>query len=377
MKDLTLTNHHPPRTLAKGNRPLVSPIQVSVKYTFDKMSDIRDLFTKKREGYFYSRFKNPTVDELERLLAKMQGEEAGLATASGIAAISSCLISLLRSGDQVVYFLESYKPTRYLIEKILKKFGVVGIKLSLDDHQGIARAFADEKTKVCIFESPTNPQLKVADVPFITKTAKDHDVITILDNTFAGFHKNKNCGVDYYIHSLTKFANGHGDSMGGVVLASHENIDRIFMDFVELGPTLDPQAANLILRGMRTYSLRYERQVENAVAVARFLRQHPLVGDVNYPDDHEIDSGTVICFNFKEKATRIDDFLDNLEIFQLCASLGSTESLVAPVIFFYGGDLSEEERKIVGIDPSSVRLSLGIEDKDDLIKDLSSALACI
>ncbi len=374
MKDITLTNHYPPIILESDNRPLVNPIHVSVKYTFNKMSDIRDLFSRKRQGYFYSRFKNPTVDELERLLAQLQGVEAGIATASGVAAISSCLISLLQAGDQVVYFIESYKPTRYLIEKILKKFGVVGIKLSIDDHQGIEQAFANSKTKVCIFESPTNPQLKLADIPFISQKAQEHGVTTILDNTFAGFHKNRDCGIDYYIHSLTKFANGHGDAMGGIILGNQQRIEQIFIDTVELGPTLDPQAAALILRGMKTYSLRYERQVLNAVAVAKYLRDHPLIDELCYPDSQKPDGGTVICFNFKDKSTNMDRFIEGLEVFQLCASLGSTESLVAPVLFFYGGDLSSEEQRIAGIDSTSIRLSLGIEDISDLIADLQRAL---
>ena len=151
----------------------------------------------------------------------------------------------------MVYFIESYKPTRVIVDKILGKFGVESIRLSMDQHEDIARAFADEKTKVCIFESPTNPQLKIADMDFLCSEARKNNVITILDNTFAGFHKNKEHDIDIYIHSLTKYANGHGDGMGGVILGSEELLRPIFFDNAEFGPTMDPHCAYLMLRGMK------------------------------------------------------------------------------------------------------------------------------
>ena len=379
MKLDTLTNHFRAPQLAAENRPLVPPIYQSVKFTFDKLSQVEELFAGDRKGYFYSRYKNPTVQQLEELLAKAQGTEAGLATSSGVGAISTTLFSLMKSGDQIVYFIESYRPTRLLIENTLSKFGVKGIKLSLDDIDGIEAAFKDSKTKFAIWESPSNPQVKVPDNGSIIDLAKKHKVCTILDNTFAGFHKNRDLDVDIYLHSLTKYAGGHGDVMGGVILSSDEIIQKIFVEAIEIGPVLDPHAAFLILRGMKTYQLRYDRQAENTKSIALWLSQQDFIERVFYPgfnqeQNPDSDFGTVVMFNLKDKSRKIEGIVDKLELFQLSASLGSTESLVAPALFFYGGDLSEAQRKKAGLDETSIRLSLGIEDCSDLIEDLKKAL---
>ena len=348
----TFSNHQKAPELASDNHALVPPIYQSVKFTFDKMSQMKELFEGKRPGYFYSRFKNPTVDQLEQLLAKAQGTEMGIATSSGVAAISSCLFSLLKSGDKIVYFIESYKPTRILIEKILAKFGVEGIKLSLDDLDQMESAFQDQDCRYVIWESPTNPQVKIPQNQRIIELAKKHGVRTILDNTFAGFHKNRELDIDIYIHSLSKYASGHGDVMGGVILSRKQIIDEMFHDTVEIGSCLDPHAAYLILRGMRTYQLRYDKQAASAQTVAQWLTEHPKVEEVFYPgisaQPQKIDNGTVLMFNLKDKESGVESIIDRLKLFTLSASLGSTESLAAPALYFYGGDLSpNKESKLV------------------------------
>ena len=378
MKIDTLANHFQIDAPKADNEPLVPPIYQSVKFTFDGFAKVKDLFEGRRDGYFYSRYKNPTVKQLEQLLAQAQGTESGLATGSGVAAISTALLSLLKSGDQIVYFIESYRPTRTIIENILGKFGVKGVKLSLDDMNGIENAFKQEETKFVIWESPTNPQLKTPNNRKIIQLAKEFGVTSILDNTFAGFHKNRDLDVDLYIHSLTKYACGHGDAMGGVILGSHSLIKTIHKDACELGPVLDPNSAYLILRGMKTYQLRYERQSQNASKLASWLSEQEPVEKVFFPTPNECskdeDLGTVLMFNLKDKEKAIEDVIDKLQLFTLSASLGSTESLVAPALYFYGGDLNPEQREKANLDRTSIRLSLGIENCDDLIQDLQQAL---
>ena len=379
MKLETLCNHQKPPILDPENRPLNTPIYQSVKFTFDKLSQVKELFTGERNGYFYSRYKNPTVEQLEQLLARAQNCEQGLACGSGVSAISTTLLSLLNQGDQVIYFIESYRPTRLIIEKILGKFGVSGVKLSLDDISGIEAAMKDPKTKLVIWESPSNPQVKVPDNESIVRLAKEHQVTTVLDNTFAGFHKNQDLEIDIYLHSLSKYAGGHGDVMGGVILSSRETIEKIHEYAVELGPVLDPHSAFLILRGMKTYQLRYDKQVENTSKVAHWLKKQDSIENIFYPEftspsREGQDFGTVLMFNLKDKSFNIERFIDRLNLFQLSASLGSTESLVAPALLFYGEDLSDAQREKAGIDHTSIRLSLGIEDCDDLIQDLKLGL---
>ncbi|SMF76375.1 trans-sulfuration enzyme family protein [Pseudobacteriovorax antillogorgiicola] len=379
----TLTNHFQLDPIPHDNRPLVSPIYQSVKFTFPKLADVKGLFEGQRPGYFYSRYRNPTVFELEQLLAKAQGTEAGLATSSGVGAISTALFSLLRQGDKIIYFIESYRPTRILIEKTLKKFGVEGIKLSLDDLDQINEAAALPETRFMIWESPTNPQLKVPNNKELVAIAQRHQLTTILDNTFAGFHKNQDLDVDLYIHSLTKYAGGHSDVMGGALLGREPVIREIFEHAVEIGSVLDPHAAFLILRGMKTYRLRYERQAQNALALAVWLQEQAQVGDVFYPgldylkDQLPTDGGTVVMFNFKNKSSSLEAFIDGLKLFTLSASLGSTESLVAPALYFYGMDLSEDQRQRARLDQTSVRLSLGIESIEDLKSDIAQSLAAL
>lgn len=373
----TQINHQIQSPLPADNTPLVAPLYHSVKYTFEKFSSLKDLFGGDRDGYFYSRYRNPTVRQLENLLAQIQGTEDGLATSSGVGAIATTLFSCLKSGDRILYFIESYRPTRTLIETTLSKFGVIGVKLSLDQTDRIKEELAHPDTRMVIWESPTNPQLKIPNSAFIVQQAKAHGVTTVLDNTFGGFHKNKDLDVDIYIHSLTKYAGGHGDAMGGVILSSRSIIKSIHQDSVEFGNTMDPQGAFLILRGMKTYKLRYQRQAENAKVIATWLKSHPLVKDVFYPglrpDLAMEDGGTVLMFNLK-KAVPLEIILDKLNLFKLSASLGSTESLVAPALYFYGSDLSVQQQQQASLDETSLRLSLGIEHPDDLIADLEGAL---
>lgn len=385
MKPRTRVNHPPRVRLADDNRPLVSPIYQSVKFEFEDVAETERLLRGEREGYWYSRSGNPTTRELELLLAELQGREECIVTGSGIAAVSVALLALLQQGDHVLCFVESYGPTRWLIRKLLQRFGVEHTLLSVDDRAGIERTLAARPTRLVWFETPTNPILKIVDVEYLARVAHAHGALAVLDNTFAGFHNHGRYEVDLYVHSLTKYASGHGDVMGGALIGSRELVTRMRHDAATLGPTLDPHAAFLVLRGLKTYHLRRDAQVANAGRVAEFLAAEPRVARVHYPGlaghpGHALaraqmsDFGAVVSFDLAGTAEQGAAFCTALQLFGLTASLGSTESLVMAPQFLKSREFTPEQRASSGVTDSTVRLSLGIEDPDDLVADLAQAL---
>ncbi|MEE9571309.1 MAG: PLP-dependent transferase, partial [Gammaproteobacteria bacterium] len=255
---------------------------------------------------------------------------------------------------------------------------------SVHDHAAIAEAFAAEDTKLLIFEAPTNPMLQVPDISAIVALAKQHGVTTVLDNTFAGLHNHGQFEVDYYVHSLTKYASGHGDVMGGAVISDEANINKLKPWAINMGATMDPGVAFLILRGLRTYYLRYRRHSETALVLAESLQSHAHVKRVFYPglaDDpgHALaqqqmdECGGVLSFDLDADKEQTWAFIDALELFLTTSSVGSTESLVAPVKHYFARDLSAEECARAGINDGTVRLSVGLEHPDDLMADLEQA----
>jgi cystathionine beta-lyase/cystathionine gamma-synthase len=386
MKRRTRVTHPPQVDVPPDNRALVAPIYQSVKFTFDDVEQTQRYFGRQRDGYYYSRVSNPTLRQLEQLLAELQGREACLTTASGVAAVACPLLALLKAGDHVVYFAELYQPTRYLIARLLGRFGVTSTLLSVDDLDGLERELASRPTRLVVFESPSNPVLKIADLERITATARAHGALTMLDNTLAGVHQHGQYDVDLFVHSLTKFASGHGDVMGGAIIARPELIDAMRDDVYNLGPTLDPHAAFLLQRGMKTYFVRRDAQCANAARVAEFLCSQALVERVRYPglpDDpgHALakrqmsDFGSLVTFDIKGGLAAGTRFADSLQLFVIAASLGSTESLVLPPAMHQPRGFTPEQVRWSDIRPGTVRLSVGLEDADDLIDDLKQALA--
>ena len=382
--DSTLVNHPPEAPVPVGNRPLVTPIYQSVKFEFDDLEDTLEFLRGDRPGYFYTRASNPTTRQLELLCAQMQGRDDCLVTGSGVAAISHTLLALTKQGDHVLCFVETYNPTRYLIRRLLGRFGVTCTMLSVEDLPGIERALSSTPTRLVLFESPTNPMTKIADIEAITRLAQAHGALTLMDNTFAGLHQHGEYPVDIFVHSLTKYASGTGDVMGGAVIARADIIRAMHNEFSTLGGILDPHAAWLMLRGLKTYYVRYRAQSERAMAAARMLEQHPQVERVHYPGleshpRHTLakqqmrDFGTVVTLDLKSAAAAAR-FADALKLFAITASLGATESLVVPPQMMSGRDLSTEQSGISGITDSTVRLSIGLEEADDLIADLRQAL---
>jgi len=277
------------------------------------------------------------------------------------------------------------RPTRYLVQHLLAKFGVRHTLLSILDVADIERVLAETPTRLVVFESPTNPITHIADLERISAAARRSGALTVLDNTFAGFHNHGGYPIDVFLHSLTKYASGHGDVLGGAIIADRVLIEAMRKDVVSMGPSLDPHAAFLIQRGMRTYFLRYERQCANALAVATFLSGHPRVARVFHPGlpghpQHALarkqmtDFGTVVTCELRGGYAESGGFADALSLFAIAASLGSVESLVLPSTLMGVREFTAEQRAISQIKPGTVRLSIGIEDADDLIEDLEQAL---
>ncbi len=386
MKKPTRVNHPPVVALPPDNHAVVAPIYQSVKFEFESLEETERYLRGERPGFFYTRTSNPTTRQLERLLAELQGREDCLVTATGVGAIAQTLLALTRAGDHVLSFVETYNPTRYLIRRLLGRFGVTHTLLSIEDTAGIERVLAAQPVRLVCFESPTNPVTKIADIGAITRAARAAGALTVLDNTFAGFHQHGEFDVDVFVHSLTKYASGAGDVMGGAVIARAELIRALHADFGALGGTLDPHAAFLILRGLKTYFVRYEAQCARALRIAQLLASHAAVARVHYPGlpahpQHALaarqmrDFGTIVTFDLHGGEVAARRFADKLELFALTPSLGSGESLILTGQILSGRELDPGQQRISAITPGTVRLSIGLEDLDDLIEDVTRALA--
>ena len=384
MKQKTRLVHPPVVTVPPENLPLVPPIYQSVKFEHDSVSGTLAALRGEKDGYFYSRSANPTTRLLERTLADLQGRDDAIVCSSGVSAIAQTLFGLLKSGDHVLCFVETYAPTRTLIRRQLARFGVRHTMLSIEDDAGVERVLASTPTRLVIFESPTNPVNRIADIAHITRVARAHGALTVLDNTLAGPHQHGDTDVDLFLHSLTKYASGHGDVMGGAVIGPAGLITQLRPEFTLFGGTLDPHAAWLIQRGLKTYQLRYETQCATALQVAQFLQAHPKVERVHYAGlpthpRHDLAArqmqhfGTVVSFDLRAGRAAGDRFADALQLFSIAASMGSPESLVIPPGLMGPHDLPPELASLSGLAPGTIRLSMGLEDPADLIADLQQA----
>jgi cystathionine beta-lyase/cystathionine gamma-synthase len=383
MEKETRVSHPPEIELPQGNKPVVSPVYRSVKFTYPSVEAW--LSTEAKEhGFDYTRDRNPTTRQLELTAAELQERDDAIAVASGMASVWLATLGNVTAGDRIVIFVESYRPNRVLARRFLPRLGVEFTMLSVHDLERIEETFAQDDTKLVLFEAPTNPMLQIPDLETIVRLAQQHDVVTVLDNTFAGLHNHGRFAIDYFVHSLTKYAGGHGDALGGIVIADKKRIRALRPLAVNMGSTLDPGVSFLLSRGLKTYYLRYRQHSANALAIAEFLSRRREVEKVFYPGlpsdpGHALaakqmsDFGGVLSFDLRADKRKTWAFIDALKLFATTASLGSTESLVGPVQLFLGSDLSAEEQAAAQIKESTVRLAVGIEHVDDLIADLTQA----
>ena len=386
MKNTTRVNHPPAVEVPVDNRPVVAPIYQTVKFEFETVDEAMRSQRGERAGFSYLRTSNPTTRQLELTLAQLQGREDCVVCSSGVGVIAQTLLSLTRQGDHVLGFIETYGPTRHLLHRTLAKFGVTHTLCSIEDLAGVERVLASRPTRLVIFESPTNPINKIADIGSLTRLARAHGALTLLDNTFAGVHQHGQYDIDIFLHSLTKFVSGHGDVMGGAAIAQESLIRGLRADFTVLGGVLDPHAAFLLQRGLKTYFVRYRAQCQSAQRVAEFLENHPAVERTHYPGlagdpGHALaraqmsEFGAVVSFSLRGGAAAGMRFTDALRLFAMAASLGATDSLVLPPQMLASRGLSEQQQRIAGVGPGTVRLSIGLEDIDDLLEDIAQALA--
>lgn len=385
MKKPTLVNHPPKVEMPPDNHPVGAPIYQNVKFEFDDVEQTMLFLRGERPGFFYQRTSNPTTRQLELTLAALQGRDDCLTTSTGVGAVAQTLLALTKQGDHVLCFIETYNPTRYIIRRLLRRFGVAHTMLSIEDLAGIEQTLAAQPTRLVFFESPTNPITKIADIAAITHLAQAHGALTVMDNTFAGFHQHGEYDVDLFVHSLTKYASGTGDVMGGAVIARAELIRLLRTDFGALGGALDPHSAFLVQRGLKTYFLRYEAQCASALRIAQLLALQPQVARVHYPGlpehpQHALAArqmrqfGTIVSIDLKGGLAAGAHFAESLELFALTASLGSADSLVVAPQMMTGRDLTVEQLRLSAVTEGTVRLSIGLEDEDDLVADVLQAL---
>ena len=365
------------------------PIVNTVTYAYDDLDEWYDVARGKKEGHIYSRNTNPTVAVLEEKIRQLEDAEAATSFSTGMAGISNTLFALLEPGDRVVSIKDSYGGTSKMFLEFLPRLNIEVELCETEDHEQLESEIAKGCTMVYL-ESPTNPTLKIVDLQRIAKAGKDAGAIVVADNTF-GSPINQNplaLGVDLVIHSATKFLGGHSDTLCGLVCGKKELIQRIF-DYREItGATLHPETAYNVIRGMKTLELRVNRQNENAMAVATFLDQHPKVSQVYYPGleshtGHDIAKkqmrgfGGVLSFELEGGYENVKTLLHNLKYVHLAASLGSVSTLAGPPRTTSHVELSEEQRKQLGISESLIRYSVGIENEEDLIEDLEQAFGLI
>jgi len=372
--------------LHKKNGPLTTPIyQTSTFEVTDNDQQLRATHT----DMFYTRYGNPTHTAAETAIAKLEGADAALLFSSGMAAITTAILSLVKSGDHIVAQRDIYGGVTKFLSQWLPKLGVDTTFVDTTDYDQHARAIRPN-TKLIHLESPTNPTLRVVDLKKVAALAKEHNLITIIDGTF-GTPINQRpveLGIDLVMHSGTKYFGGHSDLICGVVAGRRDLIDKIHETRTTLGCCMDPHAAFLLLRGIKTLAVRVHRQNENALRIAKFLAGHENVRRVHYPflEGHPqralamqqmSGGGGVLSFEVEGTGDDARHVTEALRLFTLAPSLGGVDSLVTIPVLTSHAMISTEERRKMGVTEQMIRLSVGIENADDLIADLEQGLKAV
>ena len=363
------------------------PVVHSVSFGYDDLDQWLEVGQGQASGHIYGRNTNPTVQAFEEKVRILESAEASTSFASGMAAVSNTLFTLLSPGDRVVSIKDSYGGTSKLFIEFLPRFKIEAILCDTADHEAIEKALA-QGCQLLYLESPTNPTLKVVDIARLAKAAKANGALVVVDNTFATpiLQNPLELGSDLVLHSATKFLGGHADALGGVVCGRTELIERIYHYREINGAALDPMAAYLLLRGMKTLQLRVRQQSQSALKIAQYLATHEAVEEVFYPGlathpQHEIARdqmsafGGVLSFMVKGEFEAVRRFLPHLKYAHRAANLGAVETIAGPPATTSHVECTKEERAAMGIPEGLVRYSVGIEDPDDLIADLEQALA--
>jgi len=366
------------------NAPVTVPIVQSTTFRFESAEAVQRYGRGESGLYMYSRDENPTVRAAEEAVARLEGGESCVLFGSGMGATTAAVMALVSGGEEVLAATALYGGTYKLLRDVLSRFGV---KTRMAEPEALADACARGESRLCLFESPTNPTLRVLDIAAIARACKAKGTVSLIDSTFGPpfLQRPLAMGVDLVMHSATKFLNGHSDHLCGAIVGRQELVEKVRQIARKLGAAIDPQVAYDLVRGLRTFAVRMERQCQSALSLARWLETQPAVKRVWYPGlpshpDHALAArqmtgfGGMVTFSVgtREKAFR---FWDRLKLVIRAASLGGTETLTSlPILFSHTGYSADELRR-AGVDEGMVRMSVGLEDPADLIADLEQALA--
>ena len=368
------------------NAPVTTPVVRSANFTFASTAEMKRWAEGKSNAYIYTRYGNPTLAAAEAKIASLENGEAALVTASGSAAISSALLSVLRAGNELIATRQLYGGSYRLLRDILPRFDIRAhhVEANLDGVERLVNA----NTRAIYVESPTNPTLGLVDLKKVAALARKHKLVSLMDNTFATpiLQKPLDLGFDLVVHSATKYLAGHSDIVAGAVAGKRERIAKVRETMILLGGSMDPDPAYLLIRGLKTLEIRVRRQGQSALAVARFLERHPKIARVHYPGlashpDHALAKrqmtgfGGMLAFDVKGGLPAARRFCDRAKLFLLAASLGGVESLIVLPIYTSHYRMVTEELAAAGIGPGTVRMSIGLEAPGDLLADVQAALS--
>ncbi|TKB47510.1 methionine gamma-lyase [Thalassotalea mangrovi] len=369
---------------------LTTPIYQTSTFVFDNAEQGGERFAGESSGYIYSRLGNPTVRQFEMKVAQLEGMEDAAATATGMGAVSAALLTNLSAGDHLIASKALYGCSYALIRHQLTRFGIEVTFVDMTQEGSIETA-VKENTKVIFAETPINPTLDVIDLEMLGNVARKHQLISIVDNTFLTpiLQQPIRYGIDIVIHSATKYLNGHGDVVAGIVCGSNSMIEKIKLSVLkDIGATMSPHDAWLILRGMKTLAIRVKQHCQSAQIVAEYLEAHPKVKRVYYPglknhpgnpymDKQMLGAGGVIGFEIIGGLEDGKAMINSTELFSIAVSLGDAESLIQHPASMTHSPYSPEERLEAGISDGLIRIAVGLEHVDDIIADLEHALSVV
>lgn len=364
-----------------------SPLFLTSSFCFDNAEDMRAAFADETDANIYSRFSNPNVQEFTDKVRILEGAEDGFATASGMSAVFASIMALLKQGDHLLSCNAIFGSTHTLLSKYLPKYGIEYSYINVTASEAEWEAAIRPNTKMIYLETPTNPGLEIIDLEMVGKLAKKHKLIFNVDNCFATPISQRpiDFGADLVVHSATKWIDGQGRVLGGVVVGKKELIHDIYLFCRCTGPALSPFNAWLLSKSMDTLEVRMERHASNALYIAKALENHPKIASLKYPflpshPQHKIaikqmkDGGGIVCFELKGGLEAGRNFLNKLQLLSLTANLGDTRSIASHPASTTHAKLSEAERQSVNITAGLIRISVGLEHKDDILNDILQAL---
>jgi O-succinylhomoserine sulfhydrylase len=363
-----------------------TPMYLTSSFMFDEAETMRAAFADENDNNIYSRFSNPNVDEFIKKMCVLEGVEAGFATASGMAAVFASIFALLKQGDHLICCSSVFGSTHTMVTKFLPRYGIEATLVPANDDEAWEKA-VKPNSKMVFIETPTNPQLEIIDLEWAGNFSKKHNLILNVDNCFATplLQKPADYGADLIVHSATKWIDGQGRVLGGVIVGNADLIKDIFLFSRNTGPSMSAFNAWLLSKSLETLDVRLQRHCENAVKVAKALQKHKNVESVKYPflENHPQYAiakkqmkagGGIVCFEVKGGIESGRNFLNKLQLLSMTANLGDTRSIASHPASTTHSKLTEEERLSVGITPGLIRISVGLEYADDIINDLNQAL---